>query len=160
MSYKVFKEFLNSGKSVKAYAEEIGMNYNPMLNRVKHGMYLIYNLTKRVDPSLYDKLGGLPSLKTNRAYWVDAIKLYDAKKNKVKEAKNTTTITTPQIHKYNIAFCLEDSSIIETTMPVIPQKGDSIGLWINEEWTICQVEFLVYQFEPDGIYNRVEINIS
>ena len=48
----------------------------------------------------------------------------------------------------------------DTEMPKLPEKGDLIGFYVDENWVIGQVDYFVYEFGLDNDYQRVEINVD
>ena len=48
----------------------------------------------------------------------------------------------------------------DTEMPKLPEKGDLIGFYVNEDWVIGRVDYFVYEFDLENNFQRVEINID
>jgi hypothetical protein len=48
----------------------------------------------------------------------------------------------------------------ESTMPVIPNIGDGVGMWINGDWATCEVLSIIYEFNKDGTFLLVEITVT
>jgi hypothetical protein len=45
-----------------------------------------------------------------------------------------------------------------TKIPKIPNNGDLIGLWIENEWCIYEVSYVVYELNKNNSFNLIEIN--
>jgi hypothetical protein len=54
----------------------------------------------------------------------------------------------------------EDKIYFEGSMPSLPKKGECIGFWYENEWTIRPVAQLVYEFDEDNNFLLVEITID
>ena len=46
-------------------------------------------------------------------------------------------------------------------MDNIPRKGDKIGLWINDTWTVVDVEYTVFELLKNniGTFCNAEVNV-
>jgi hypothetical protein len=67
--------------------------------------------------------------------------------------------------KIRIADYERDMDYLESTVPTLPRKGDSIGFWYtnksnNYVWQIGIVEYLVYEFDEDHNFEMVEISVK
>lgn len=47
----------------------------------------------------------------------------------------------------------------ETEMPVIPKRKDKIGAWFEGVWYICEIHYIIYEFEENGDFKCVEIGV-
>ena len=65
------------------------------------------------------------------------------------------------MYKVKIDYCGElDDKIIETEMPKIPLIGEMLGFWHGDTEVITTVENIVYEFDEDGKFLLIEINVS
>lgn len=49
---------------------------------------------------------------------------------------------------------------IKTKMPKIPEKGEKVGFWINGDWHIREVDYVIYEFNREGKYVQAEVNLE
>ena len=51
--------------------------------------------------------------------------------------------------------------LFSTNMDNIPRKGDKIGLWINDTWTVVDVEYTVFELLKNdiGTFCNAEVNV-
>jgi len=59
----------------------------------------------------------------------------------------------------------EQTSMIETQIPKIPNKGDYFGVWHQKDdnkwyWSIKTVDYIVYEFSKRGKFICVKINLT
>lgn len=51
----------------------------------------------------------------------------------------------------------------DSTMPVLPKKGEFIGFWVDKdkdkEWVVAEVLQLVYEFDKSNKFECVEITV-
>jgi hypothetical protein len=77
----LFKEFIYSDMSVKAFAEHKQLGYSPMLDRLNTGLRKVGAFIKDADNSLYNRLyWRFSTLKgeRQRQVWIEALTLYEA----------------------------------------------------------------------------------
>lgn len=65
---------------------------------------------------------------------------------------------------YKVKLYFPHDDFVETEMPKIPNEGDQIGFFIDDEdehpfWDVFIVDYIVYEFEQDGKYIHAEINL-
>lgn len=53
----------------------------------------------------------------------------------------------------------------ETSIPKIPEKGDSIGFWHTDSygddvWIVAEVVNIIYEFNQNKTFDGIEINVS
>lgn len=60
---------------------------------------------------------------------------------------------------YKITIYYGDNGChFETEMPKIPNKEDKIGFWIDGDWTVEDIDYIVYEFDNKGKYIGAEIS--
>lgn len=52
----------------------------------------------------------------------------------------------------------DEGNNFKTEMPKIPSKEDKIGFWIDGDWTVEDIDYIVYEFDKKGKYIGAEIN--
>nr|WP_320022095.1 hypothetical protein [uncultured Draconibacterium sp.] len=55
---------------------------------------------------------------------------------------------------------IDSNIVIETHMPIIPMRGDTIGYYRGGDWILSEVGSLVYEFDKKGQYEQVEISLN
>ena len=60
----------------------------------------------------------------------------------------------------NAIICeLEMDLEFDTKVPKVPEIGDRIGAWFDGKWYICEIHSFIYEFNEDGSFYRIEINV-
>ena len=47
----------------------------------------------------------------------------------------------------------------DTKIPKVPEIGDKIGAWFDGEFYICEIHSFLYEFNEDGSFRNIEINV-
>ena len=53
-----------------------------------------------------------------------------------------------------------DEFSFESKMPKLPRKGEMIGFWLDGDWYVEEVNYVVYEFDEKGNYLIAEINLK
>ena len=54
---------------------------------------------------------------------------------------------------------IEMELAFDTKIPKVPEKGDKIGAWFDGQFYICEIYSFIYEFNQNGSFNRIEINV-
>lgn len=57
-------------------------------------------------------------------------------------------------------YCSNPEIYISTEMNLIPRKGDFIGVWVNDKWTVLEVEMIVFEFSECDSFDEIEIRLK